>query len=300
MNSEEAFLYSTFKEFFKCWKSGTNAHVFIESVNGRAFVPFSTFLGFPEDVHFKPRQRKRDPSKGPRKKSANKIKRDNDRAARFHERKRKEEEAASASKSADTPEAFISPSPGLESVMTISDYEFSFASPTPENLRQDTSQSTSMIVNDNIEDRKQDEAFNYSSLEFQVEEEEIQEHSQSLPITERDDSLNTSISVAQEQIQSLSSTQCQEILKKYYELEEKQAAARAANLTVVPAPPTIHHHSPPAPMITPAAASTTIHHHTYAPPASVTRDLLAQIPSINPHRILQLVQESEQISEQRD
>ena len=195
MNSEEAFLFSTFKEFFKCWKSGTNARVFIESVNGRAFVTFSTFLGFPEDVHFKPRQWKRDPSKGPRKKSANKIKRDNDRAARFHERKRKEEEAASASKSEDTPEAVISSSPGSESVMTISDHEFSFSSSVPENLRQesqDTSQSTStsMIVNDNIEDRKQDDALNYSSLEFQGEEEEVQEHSQSLSITERDNSFN--------------------------------------------------------------------------------------------------------------
>ena len=88
MNSEEAFLFSTFKEFYKCWKSGTNtnARVFIESVKGRAFVTFSTFLGFPEDVHFKPRQQKRDPSKWPRKKSANKIKRDNDSAARFQER----------------------------------------------------------------------------------------------------------------------------------------------------------------------------------------------------------------------
>ena len=79
--------------------------------------------------------------------------------------------------------------------MTISDHEFSFSSPVPENLRQesqDTSQSTStsMIVNDNIEDRKQDDALNYSSLEFQGEEEEVQEHSQSLSITERDNSFN--------------------------------------------------------------------------------------------------------------
>ena len=80
--------------------------------------------------------------------------------------------------------------------MTISDHEFSFSSPVPENLRQesqDTSQSTStsMIVNDNIEDRKQDDALNYSSLEFQGEEEEVQEHSQSLSITEPDKGLNT-------------------------------------------------------------------------------------------------------------
>ena len=183
-NSEAAFLFSTFKEFFKCWKSGTNARVFIESVNGRAFVTFSAFIGFPEDVHFKPRQWKRNPSKEPRKKSANKIKRDNDRAARFQAKKRKEEEAASATKAVDPPEAIVPSSP-----------EFSFSSPVPENLRQesqDTSQSTStsMIVNDNIEDRKQDDALNYSSLEFQGEEEEVQEHSQSLSITERDNSFN--------------------------------------------------------------------------------------------------------------
>ena len=89
MNSEEAFLFSTFKEFHKCWKSGTNARVFIESVNGRAFVTFSAFIGFPEEVHFKPRQWKRNPSKEPRKKSANKTKRDNDRAARFQAKKGK-------------------------------------------------------------------------------------------------------------------------------------------------------------------------------------------------------------------
>ena len=47
-----------------------------------------------------------------------------------------------------------------------------------------------MISNDNIEDGKQDVALNYSSLEFQVEEEEVQEHSQSLSITERDNSFN--------------------------------------------------------------------------------------------------------------
>ena len=174
MNNEEAFLFSTFKEFLKCWKSGTNARVFIESVEGRAFVSFSAFLGTPEDVHFKPRQWKRNPSKGPSKKSANKMKRDNDRAARFQARKRKnEEEAASASKSSVTPEASASSSPGLESVltisglestspglesvMTISGLEFSFSSPVPENLRQDTSKETSMTLDDNREHEEQED-----------------------------------------------------------------------------------------------------------------------------------------------
>ena len=150
LNSEAAFLFSTFKEFYKCWRSGTRARVFIESFNGGAFVNFSTFLGHPGDVHFNPRPTKRNPSRGPRKKSEKKRKRDNDRAARFQERKRKEEEAASVSasvsKPVDNPEAIVTSSPGAESVMTFSSQEFSFAfsSPVPENLRQDN--SNSMIV----------------------------------------------------------------------------------------------------------------------------------------------------------
>ena len=58
-----------------------------------------------------------------------------------------------------------------------------------------------MIVNDNIEDRKQDDALNYSSLEFQGEEEEVQEHSQSLSITEHDNSFNNWIEVPEGNIE---------------------------------------------------------------------------------------------------
>ena len=112
MNSEEAFLFATFKEFYKCWRSGTKARVIIESVNGKAFVNFSAFLGDPDDAHFKPRSSKRNPSKRPRKKSDKKIKRDNDRAARYQER-RKMEEAASSSTSTPSgnPEAIVTSSP---------------------------------------------------------------------------------------------------------------------------------------------------------------------------------------------
>ena len=154
MNREAAFLSSTFNEFYKCWRSGANARLFIESVRGKAFVNFSAFLGNPDDVHFNPRQSKRHPSK-PRKKSAKKIKRDNDRAARFQERKKKEEEeAASASKPlVKNPEDIEASSPGLESVMTISDQEFSFsfASPVPEVLRHDEIKDTSMVLSDKKE-----------------------------------------------------------------------------------------------------------------------------------------------------
>ena len=98
MNSEAAFIFSTFNEFYKCWKSGANARLFIESVKGKAFINFSAFLGHPDDAHFKPQPTKRNPSKL-RKKSAKKIQRDKDRAARYNaEKKRKEEEVASASK----------------------------------------------------------------------------------------------------------------------------------------------------------------------------------------------------------
>ena len=47
-----------------------------------------------------------------------------------------------------TPKANITISPGAESVMTVSDLEFSFASPIPETLRQDTS----MIASDTEKD----------------------------------------------------------------------------------------------------------------------------------------------------
>mgnify|MGYP003329483016 CR=1 FL=1 len=198
MNSEASFLFSTFNEFYKCWRSGANSRLFIESVNGKAFINFSAFIGYPDNAHFKPWQHERNPSKGPRKKSANKIKRDNDRAARFQARKRKEEEeAASVSKSAADLEAIAasSPNPSSESVMTVSDIEFSFASPVPEVLRHSISQDKSMILSNskeqkvqrvqkgptscNILDQEGDSTFNSSISKFQGEEDysdEMQEY----------------------------------------------------------------------------------------------------------------------------
>ena len=103
MNSEEAFLFATFKEFHKCWRSGTKARVIIESVNGKAFVNFTAFLGDPGNAHFKPKPSKRNPSKRPKKKSDNKIKRDNHRAAQFQAKKRREDEEASTCTPVDNP-----------------------------------------------------------------------------------------------------------------------------------------------------------------------------------------------------
>ena len=153
MNNEEAFLSSTFCEFIKCWRSGTKARVIIESMNGHAFVNFSAFLGYPDDVHSKSRPSKRKPSGGPRKKSAKKIQRDNDRAARYQERKR--EGAASASNNSE--EAVVMSSPGAESVMTLSGLEFSFASPVPETLRQTSNDeiSNSLILS-HIEEQNEE------------------------------------------------------------------------------------------------------------------------------------------------
>ena len=145
---EEAFLFSTFTEFNKCWRSGTKARVIMESFNGAAFVNFSAYLGYPNDVHFHSRPEKRNPPKKPRKKSEKKVKRDNERASRFQSKKRKEEEEAAAKAKAEAATVSPSPSPSPGSAMTTSDREFSFASPIQENLRH-TSQDKSLVLSDN-------------------------------------------------------------------------------------------------------------------------------------------------------
>ena len=114
--NEKAFLSSTFREFNKRWRSGTKARVIMETFNGRAFVNFSAFLGHPDDVHFQPRPTEQNRQNKPQKKSAKKVKRDNERAAQFQEKKRKEKEAALTSKS------------------TSAEFEYSFASPAREDL----------------------------------------------------------------------------------------------------------------------------------------------------------------------
>ena len=151
MNSEEAFLFATFKEFYKCWRSGTKARVIIEAVNGKAFVNFSAFLGNPDDAHFKRRPSKWNPSKGPRKKSDNKIKRDNDRAARYQERRRREEaDSASTSTPLGNPEAFVTSPPSSEAATAI-ESKFDFSEPTRENMSfLDNSESVILNLDGNI------------------------------------------------------------------------------------------------------------------------------------------------------
>lgn len=132
--TQEAFLLSTFVEFNKCWISGKRSRLFIETVNGNAFMNFSVFLGHPGKPHFAPKN----PQPPKKVKSKRKADRDNERAARFQERKRKEMEAAAAaaaSEPSDLPQSTSSPA----TTQTSSSPEFSFAEPAQENISSDTS-----------------------------------------------------------------------------------------------------------------------------------------------------------------
>ena len=123
--TEEAFLFSTFVEFNKCWSSGKKSRLVIESVKGGfAFVNFSAFLGHPKTMHVAPPEKNK-PGRKSRKKSKKKTERDNERAARFQAKKQQERDAAvsEASKGACPPPATSTPSS-----------EFIFSEPTPENL----------------------------------------------------------------------------------------------------------------------------------------------------------------------
>ena len=193
MNSEEAFLFATFKEFHKCWRSGTKARVIIESVNGKAFVNFSAYLGNPDNVHFQPRPSKRNPTTAPRKKSEKKIKRDNDRAARFQEQKRNKEGVASTLEPVENREAVVTSTPGSDkSEMTISSLDsslksrkFSFASPVPEQLRHDKSPNntaSSLNLSDKKEEEQEDQGIDGSLAKGpdQITEEDIIDDEQDL------------------------------------------------------------------------------------------------------------------------
>ena len=154
--TEEAFLFSTFVEFNKCWRSGKRSRLVIESVNGHTFVNFLAFLGHPETMHFTPRE-KRSPSrysnKKPKKKSKRKTQRDNDRAARFQEKKRQEREAAAAEASSGSP-----PSDSVPSAASSPRVEFAFSEPAPADVSADSNFSkmnvdgnvTSASVSDNL------------------------------------------------------------------------------------------------------------------------------------------------------
>ena len=132
--TEEAFLLSTFSEFVKCWKSSKRSCLFIESVNGMAFMNFSVFLGNPSEAHsphYTPHPQRRQPSskENKRKKSSKKIQRDNERAAKFQAKKRQEQASASAANG--NPLSTSSPT-ATESSVRAASVNFSFASPVAE------------------------------------------------------------------------------------------------------------------------------------------------------------------------
>ena len=129
--TEEAFLLSTFNEFVKCWRSRKRSRLFVESVNGSAFVNFSAFLGHPNEAHHLPARRTQSSHQKSKKKSFRKTQRDNERAAKFQERKRQENAAATAAEG--DPQPPVTSSPTAPSV-TAAQVDFSFASPTPENI----------------------------------------------------------------------------------------------------------------------------------------------------------------------
>ena len=145
--TEEAFLFSTFVEFNKCWRSGKRSRLVIESVNGNAFVNFSAFLGHPETMHFAPgekRSQRRYSNKKPKKKSKRKTQRDNDRAARFQEKKRQEREAAVTEASSDSP-----PSQSVPSAVSSPRVEFNFSEPAPADVSADSNYAK-MNVDGNV------------------------------------------------------------------------------------------------------------------------------------------------------
>ena len=164
--TEEAFLLSTFSEFVKCWKSSKKSRLFIETVNGMAFMNFSVFLGNPSEAHSpRPSSQRPYPSseerKDRKKKSAKKIQRDNERAAKFQAKKRKEQAAASAvsgdsppatsSKVTENTRAAASAASGnppqtsspAESSAGAASVNFSFASPVAEDRTDDAMEGIS-------------------------------------------------------------------------------------------------------------------------------------------------------------
>ena len=151
--NEEAFLLSTFSEFVKLWRSRKNSRLFVESVNGSAFISFSASVGYPKNVR---RTQSSQSQRNPKKKSSRKIQRDNNCAANFQERKRQEEAAATAARG--NPHAPITSSSTSASSVTLALVNFSFAPPvdeqllSPETLRQQSQDLSSLLASFNNEE----------------------------------------------------------------------------------------------------------------------------------------------------
>ena len=223
-HSEEAFLFASFNEFVKCWSSGKRSRLFIESVNGHAFVNFSAFLGYPKDDHFMPKARDRQskPKKKKKQKSQRKIQRDNARAAEFQERKRRERERALISlpdisfmtgegASLGNPNNPMTSSPSTAGAAPAPSFHFS--KPRPENVRDssETLMHTSLYFS-RIEEETQ------SRL---VESSSITDHH---PVTrEEEPVLETEVSGEMDKTAAVEEEDCPE--------DEEGAAAEGAAIT---------------------------------------------------------------------
>ena len=107
VNSEPGFVFASLMEFMKAWESGANSRLFLESVNGSAFVSFGCFLGPPAEMHFNPKKKE---------KSKKKKERDNLRAASFQAAMKKNE--GNPSQTNDASESGGQP-PNEDMVMTL-------------------------------------------------------------------------------------------------------------------------------------------------------------------------------------
>ena len=143
-HSEEAFLFASVSEFVKCWSSGKKSRLIIESVRGQAFIQFSAFLGNPKDDHSKARARARDRQPKPKQKSERKIQRDNARAAKFQERKKRETALTTSPVSSSLQPSGQPTVPTTSSPFRVeaSSTSFHFSEPLPENLRESSSSET--------------------------------------------------------------------------------------------------------------------------------------------------------------
>ena len=145
--TQEEFLLSTFVEFNKCWTSGKRSRLFIESVNGNAFMTFSVFLGHPGNAHFVPKNPQQPKKK--KVKSKRKTDRDNQRAANFQERKRREMEAAVSAATGESSES-SGQNTSSPATQTSSSPEFSFAEPALESINSDISDFATMNMDGNV------------------------------------------------------------------------------------------------------------------------------------------------------
>ena len=72
MNTEEAFVLASLKEFVKLWGSGTQASLNLECKNGQAWIHFGAMLGSPASSHF-------DPTTAPVRKKKSQARKEKDR-----------------------------------------------------------------------------------------------------------------------------------------------------------------------------------------------------------------------------